>query len=56
MPEQPRQLCPKRLIVARRKIRALERFNRLDKRFGHEAPAELAKVAAHVRIASRHDR
>ena len=37
---------------ARGKIGALELLDRLDERLGHEAPAELAEVAARVRISS----
>src|SRR5262245_49244838 len=40
-------------ILARREIRALELFDRLDQRFGHEPSAEFAEVAAGVRITSR---
>ena len=43
----------KRRVVARREIRALELLDRLDQRLGHEAPAELAEVAARIRIAAR---
>jgi hypothetical protein len=39
-------------VIARDEIRALELFDRLDQRLGDEAPAELAEVAAGVRIAS----
>ena len=41
-----------RRIVARREVGALELLDRLDQRLGDEAPAELAEVAARVRIAS----
>jgi hypothetical protein len=38
--------------VARRKIRALELFHRLDERLRHISPAELAEVSAAVRIST----
>ena len=49
--QQPRELGAERRIVARREVGALELLDRLDERFGHEPPAELAEIAAGVRIA-----
>ncbi len=43
----------KRRILARREVRALELLDRLDQRLRNEAAAELAEVAARVRIAAR---
>ena len=40
-------------IVARLEVRALELLDRLDERLGNVPPAEVAEVAARVRIASR---
>ena len=50
--EQPAQLGLKRRIVARGEVGALELLDRLDQRFGDVASAELAEVAAGVRVAS----
>ncbi len=49
--EQPRQLLRERRILPRRQILALERLDRRHQRLGHEAAAELAVVAARIRIA-----
>ena len=50
--QQPVELRVERRIVARREVGALELLDRRDQRLGHEAPAELAEVAARVRIAA----
>ena len=53
MLQQPIQLRGERRVLANVEVGALELFDRLDERLGHVAPAELAEVAARVRIASR---
>ena len=52
MRQQPVELRLERRIVARGEVGALELLDRLDQRLGDEAAAELAEVAARVRIAS----
>ncbi len=53
--QQPIQFLVKRIVDARGEIRALELFDRLDERLGNVASAELAEVAAGVRVAPRCD-
>ena len=50
--QQAVELGVERGVVARDEIGALELLDRLDERLGHEASAELAEVAARVRIAA----
>ena len=49
--QQPRELRLETRIAPDVEVRAFQLFDRLDERFGHVAPAEVAEIAAGVRIA-----